>query len=92
MHFLKNLVVCSSAGPEFLAFVSHCSANFQPTLDCFILNFKLKYDDSEDIKADRVSIVVFNLHQVKRRAFILGGRPVCKYGVAFFAGGHRIWA
>ena len=72
VHFSKNLVVCSSAGPKFLTFGSHCSANFQPILDCFILNLKLKYEDSENIKADRVSTVVFNLHQIKRRAFFFG--------------------
>ena len=75
MHFSKNLVVCSSAGPKILAFVSHCSANFQPMLDCFIPNFKLKYEDSENIKADRASTVVFNLHQIKRRAFFFFGTP-----------------
>ena len=69
MHFSKNLVVCSSAGPKILAFSSHCSANFQLILDCFVPNLKLKYEDSENIKADRVSIVVFNVHQIKRRAF-----------------------
>ena len=68
MHFSKNLVVRSSAGPKILDFGSHCSANFQPILDCFIPNFKLKYEDSENIKADRVSTVDFNLHQIKRRA------------------------
>ena len=73
MHFLKNLVVCSSAGPKILPFGSHCSENFQPILDCFIPNFKLKYEDSENIKADRVSTVVFNLHQIKRRGFL--GEP-----------------
>ena len=35
-----------------LAFGSHCSANFQPVLDCFIPKFKLKYDDSENMKTD----------------------------------------
>ena len=69
MHFSKNLVVCSLAGPKILAFGSHCSANFQPILDCFVPNFKLKYEDSENIKTDRVNTVVFNLHQIKRRAF-----------------------
>ena len=48
--FRKNLFVCSSAGPNTLALGSHCSANFQPILDCFIPNFKLKYEDSENIK------------------------------------------
>ena len=70
VDFSTNLVVCSSAGPKFLPFGSHCSANFQPILDCFIPNLKLKYEDSENIKADRVSTVVFNLHQIKRRAFL----------------------
>ena len=31
-------------------------------------NFKIKYEDSENIKADRVNTVVFNLHQIKRWA------------------------
>ena len=70
MHFWINLVVCSSAGPKLLAFGSHCLANFQPILDCSIPNFKMKYEDSENIKADCVSTVVVNLHSIKRRAFI----------------------
>ena len=49
----------SSAGPEILGFVS--SANFQPILDCFIPNFESKYGDSENIKADRVNMAIFNL-------------------------------
>ena len=52
----------SSAGPEIQAFVSHYSANFQPILDCFIPSFKLKYGDSENIKADRVNTVVFSTY------------------------------
>ena len=69
--------MCSSAGPKILAFSSHCSANFQPILHFFIPNFKLKYEDSENIKADRVSTVVFNLRQIKRWALFLG-HPVCE--------------
>ena len=69
VHFLKNLVICSSAGPKILAFGSHCSANFQPILDCFIPNFKLKHEDSENIKADRATTVIFNLQQIKHQAF-----------------------
>ena len=57
-----------------LAFGSHCSANFQSILDCFIPNFKLKHEDSENIKADRASTVVSNFRQIKRRAFL--GHPV----------------
>ena len=72
MHFRKNLVACSSAGPKILAFSSHFSANFQPILNCFIPNFKLKFDNSQNIKAYRVNTVVSNLNQIKRRAFILG--------------------
>ena len=70
MHFSKKLVVCSSVGPKILAFGSHCSANVPPILDCFTPNFKLTYEDSDNIKADCVSTVVFNLHQIKSRAFL----------------------
>ena len=59
----------SPTDPEMLAFVSNCSANFQPILDCFIPNFKLMYEDSENTRADRVNTVVFSLHQIKRRGF-----------------------
>ena len=72
MHFSKNRFFCSSACPKIIAFGSHFSATFQLILDCFILNFKLKYKDSENVKADCVNTVVFNLHQIKRRAFFIG--------------------
>ena len=55
------------AGPEILAFGSHSSANFQLILDCYVSSFKLNYEDSENIKADRVNTAVFNLHQIKQR-------------------------
>ena len=74
VHFSKNLVVCSLAGPKIFRFCSHCPANFQPILDWFIPNFKLKYEDSENIKADRVSTLVFNLHQIKRRPIFWNNR------------------
>ena len=67
--FLKNLLMCSSAGPKILAFGSHCSENIQPTLNCFMPNFTLKYGNSEGIKSDRVNSVISNLHQIKRRTF-----------------------
>ena len=42
----------------------------------------LKYEDSENVKSDRVNTVVFNLHQIKRRALFLfslwGGHPHIK--------------
>ena len=68
-HFPKKSGRMSSVGSEILAFISHCSANFQPILDSFIPNFKLKYEDSENIKVDRIDTVVFNLYQIKCRAF-----------------------
>ena len=51
----------SSAGPEILGFVSHCLANFQPILDCFIQNFKLKYEDLKNVK-QIVEIQSFQTH------------------------------
>ena len=67
----------SSAGPEILAFVSHYLANFQAILDCFIQTFKLKYEDSENVKADRINTVVSKSHQTNRRAFHWGHPVVC---------------
>ena len=67
MYFLKKSGLLSSARPEILAFSSHCLANFQTILDCFIPNFKLMYEDLENIKADCVNIVVSNLHKIKQR-------------------------
>ena len=67
----------SSAGPEILAFVSHCLANFQPILNCFIQNFKLKYEDSENVKADRINTVVSNSHQTNHWAFYWVHPVVC---------------
>ena len=69
VHFLKKSGRLSSEGHKILAFGSHCSANFQPILDYFLPNIKLRYEDSENIKSDDVNIVVFNLHQIKRQTF-----------------------
>ena len=68
VHFSKKSGRLPSAGSGILTCSSHCSANFQPILDCSIpkCKFKLEYDDSEIIKTDRVNTVVFNLHQIKR--------------------------
>ena len=66
MHFSKKSGRLSSTGSEILTFGSHCSANFQQILDCFIPKFKMEYDDLENIKTDRVNAVVFNLYQIKR--------------------------
>ena len=52
MHFSKKSGRLSSEGPDVLAFGSHCSAKFQPILNCFIPKFKLKYEDSENVKTD----------------------------------------
>ena len=40
----------------------------------FCTKIKLKYDDLENIKTDRVNTVVFNLHEIKQvKVFFLGG-------------------
>ena len=57
MHFSKKSGHLSSAGSEILAFGSHCLANFQPIL----VNIELKYENSENIKACCINIVVFKL-------------------------------
>ena len=69
VHFSKKSGRLSSTGSEILTFGSHCSAAFQPILDCVIPKFELEYDDLENIKTDRVDAVVFNLHQIKRLKF-----------------------
>ena len=80
MHFSKSGRQ-SSTGSEILTFGSHCSAKFQPIIDCFIPKFKLGYGYLENIKTDRVSAVIFNLHQIKRLKFFLG-HPV--HSIALF--------
>ena len=69
VHFSKKSGSSVMRGPEILAFGSHCSAKFEQILDCFIPNFKLKYEDLENIKTHHVDIVVFKLHQIKQRKF-----------------------
>ena len=65
--FEKKSGRLSSASPKILAGGSHSSVNFQPILDCFIPNAKLKYAGSENIKTVRVDTVIFNSHQIKQR-------------------------
>ena len=72
IHFSEKSGRLSSTGSEILNFGSHCSAICQSILDCFIPKFKLKYDDSKNIKADRVNTFVFNLHQIKQLKSFLG--------------------
>ena len=69
MRFSKKSGGLSFLGPEILAFSRHCLANFQPILDCFIPNRKLKYENSDNIKADCVKTVVLNLGQIKQITF-----------------------
>ena len=71
-YIFEKIGCLSSTGSEILTFGSHCSANFQPILDCFIPKFKLEYDDLENIKTDCVNAVVFNLHQIKHLKFFWG--------------------
>ena len=54
----------SPADPEISALGSHSSANFQPILNCFIRNFKLKYEDVGNIKTDCVNTVVATSHRL----------------------------
>ena len=67
--FRKKSGRLSSTGSKILTFGSHCSAKFQPILDCFIPKFQLEYDDLENIKTDCANAVVFNLHQMKMITF-----------------------
>ena len=69
VYYSKTPGRLSSVGPEILAFGSHCLAKFQTILDCFIPHFKLKYEDSENVKANRIDVVIFKLHQIKQRKF-----------------------
>ena len=71
MRFLKKSGRLSSVGPESLAFVSHLLGELSTVLDCVIPNFKLKYEDSEYIKADGVNTVIFYIRQIKRRTFFV---------------------
>ena len=57
----------SPVGPKILVFGNHCSAKFQLILDCFIPNFMLKNENSENIETDCVDTVVFKLHEIRQR-------------------------
>ena len=70
MHFSKKSCRLSSAGPDITALGSHYSANFRPIFNWFISKVDLKDEDSENIKAERVNTVVFNLHQINRGTFL----------------------
>ena len=78
-HISKKSGRLSPAGPEVLTFRSHCSAKFQPILDCLIPNFKLKYEDSENMKTDGVDTVVFNLHHIKQRNVLGDTRYIAQF-------------
>ena len=67
--FRKNRVDCHQRVLKFKLWLAIPWRTFNRFLDCFIPNLKLKYEDSENIKACLVNTVVFNLHQIKRRAF-----------------------
>ena len=76
VHFSKKSGRLSSTGSEILTCGSHCSANFQPIVDCFIPKFKLEFDDLENMKTDSVNTVVFNLHQIKHLKFFWDTRYI----------------
>ena len=64
MHFFKKIGRLSSAGHEISAFGSHCSVIFQPILDYFIPNFKLRCEDSESIKEDRFQLTSYQTEEL----------------------------
>ena len=72
IHFSKKSGRLSSTGSKILTFDSHCSANFQPIIDCLSQNFKFNYDNLKNIKTGRVNSVVFNLYQIKQLKFFFG--------------------
>ena len=93
IHFSKKSGRLSSTGSEILTFGTHCSAKFQPILDCFIPKFKLEYDNLENIKTERVNTVVFNLHQIKQSKFFLGHHEYqgsCKIYGLYGAGANGV--
>ena len=81
MHFSENSGRLSSTGSEILAFGSHCSVNSQSILDCFILKFKLKYEDLENVKMDRVNtvVVILTSNQTVRDVFGTPGTVLLKF-------------
>ena len=83
VQFSKTSGRLPSTGSEILTFGSLCSRNFQPILDCFILKFKMEYDNLENMKTDCVNTVVSNLHQIKRLKFFLGQRYTQDYELKF---------
>ena len=62
----KDWVVCHQT-PEILAF-DKLLTDFGLLYTCTSFNFK--YEDSENLKADRADAVIFNLHQIKHRTFL----------------------
>ena len=67
--FRKNRVGCHQWMLKFKFSSAIARRTFNRFWIAFIPNFKLKYEDSKNIKADRVTTVIFNLHQIKCRAF-----------------------
>ena len=69
--------------------------NCQPILDCFIPIFNLKYEDSENIKMDRVNTVLFNRnfflgHPVELSFFIGPGPCACVSSSALFQSSLKV--
>ena len=55
----------SPTGPEVLAFSIQCLAKFHLVSYRFIPNFKLIYEDLENIKTNCVDTVVSSLHKIR---------------------------
>ena len=79
MFFEKKSGSLSPACSEVLTYGSHCLAKFQLTCDCFIPNFTLKYEDSENKETGSADTVVLNLHKIKQTNFFF-----------FLGGGHLV--
>ena len=70
LFFGKDWVVCHQT-PEILAF-DELLTNF----GLLYTNFNFKYEDSENLKADRAYAIIFNLHQIKHLVFFFLGHSV----------------
>ena len=71
MHFSKYRLGCHQRVQKFKISLPIAWRTFN-RFWIAIPNFKVKYEDSENVKADRINTVVFSLHEIKRQAFFLG--------------------
>ena len=77
MHFSKGSVGCHQQVLKFKLPLATALGTFDRFWIALYQILSWKYEDSENVKADRVSTVIVNLHQIKRRAFCLGHPVLC---------------